>query len=316
MMLCLIAAGMFFLTIQPRIMPLETVAVPIATEIEPEDVHEGSPVIKETSLPKKQSDEPEQPEQPEESAESEEPASIEDEPAESRESKPVENADTASVDNKRSEPAEKKPKEKPLTEKEVIPYTCPDCLSDAIAVNPDVYAWITIPGTNIDYPVVQSPVNDSYYLRRDINGNYLLSGMIMTEHRYNTTTFEDPVTVIYGHCMDSGAMFGKMQSYYCSENGLEEYRTIQIDLPDKELVYEVFAAVPFDNRHILYNYDFHERRIYSTFFRSIMSIRSFNAFVNREERPVFGDKVLILSTCLMGDSTKRFLVMAKLNNES
>ena len=303
-MLCLIAAGMFFLAIQPRIMPLETAVVHTAPTVEPAEVPAETTVVEKTSQPT------EQPEQ------SEEPTLTEEEPAETRDSTTTEEPDTVVVENRWPEPAQKKPKETPSPADELIPYTCPDCLSDAIAVNPDVYAWITIPGTNIDYPVVQSPESDTYYLRRDINGNYLLSGMIMTEHSYNTTTFEDPVTVIYGHCMDSGAMFGNMQSYYCSENGLEKYKTIQIDLPDKELVYEVFAAVPYDNRHILFNYDFHDLWTYRIFFRSISSIRSFNAQVNSEELPNSGDKVIVLSTCLMGDSSKRYLVMAKQKNYS
>ena len=195
---------------------------------------------------------------------------------------------------------------------EPIPYDCPEKLTNAREQNPDVYAWINIPGTNIDYPVVQSPTNDSYYLRRDINGQYLSAGSIMSEHSYNGTDFNDPVTIIYGHCMKSGAMFGNMQVYYSSENGLEDYKTIEIYLPDKKLEYEVFAAVPYDMRHILYNYDFTNSRIFSSFFKSIVSIRSFNANIKAEEKPRYGDKVLILSTCLKGDSTKRYLVMAKL----
>lgn len=210
------------------------------------------------------------------------------------------------------EPKEPDEPDEPEKTEEPIPYDCPEKLTGARAQNSDVYAWISIPGTNIDYPVVQSPTNDSYYLRRDVTGQYLSAGSIMSEHTYNGTDFEDPVTILYGHCMKSGAMFGKMQSYYSSENGLEDYKTIEIYLPDKKLEYEVFAAVPYDMRHILYNYDFTDARIFSAFFKSIVSIRSFNANVNVSEKPRYGDKVLILSTCLKGDSAKRYLVMAKL----
>jgi len=197
-------------------------------------------------------------------------------------------------------------------EEKDIPYNCPEKLTEARNKNGDVYAWISIPGTNIDYPVLQSPTNDSYYLRRDENGNYLNSGSIMSEHTYNGTDFEDSVTILYGHCMKSGAMFGNLQAYYSSENGLDSYNIIEIYLPDRKLEYEVFAAVPYDKRHILYNYDFTNSRIFSSFFKSILSIRSFGANVNADEKPTSGDNVLILSTCLKGDITKRYLVMAKL----
>lgn len=194
---------------------------------------------------------------------------------------------------------------------ENVPYECPQKLTEANANNPDAYAWIEIPGMEVDFPVLQSPTNDSFYLRRDINGKYLISGSIMTEHTYNTTTFEDPVTVIYGHCMESGAMFGRLQDYYSSEEGMETYKTIEIYLPDKKLEYEVFAAVPYDTRHILYNYDFDDPRIFRAFFKSIESIRTFNSMVKNDEIPVYGEKVLILSTCLKGNSNARYLVMAK-----
>ncbi len=199
------------------------------------------------------------------------------------------------------------------TEELPIQYVCPEKLAEVRAINADVYAWITIPGTNVDYPVIQSPSNDSYYLRRDINGNYLASGTLMTEHLYNGTDFEDPVTIIYGHSMKSGAMFGNLQTYYSSRNGIDDYKIIEIYLPDKKLEYEVFAAVPYDMRHILYNYDFNDYKIYTAFFKSIISIRAFNSNINPELTPQYGDKVLILSTCLRGDSTKRYLVIAKLN---
>ncbi|MDO4811168.1 MAG: class B sortase [Eubacteriales bacterium] len=200
----------------------------------------------------------------------------------------------------------------PGKEAEETPYSCPEKLTAARNTNPDVYAWLYVPGTNIDYPVLQSPTDDSYYLARDINGDYLPAGSVMSEHAYNGTDFSDPVTILYGHCMMSGAMFGQMQSYYSSENGLEDYKTIEVYTPDKRLEYEAFAAVPYDMRHILYNYDFSNPRIFFSFFKSIVSIRSFNANINPDEKPRYGDHVLILSTCLKGDSTRRYLVMAKL----
>ena len=199
---------------------------------------------------------------------------------------------------------------------EAAPYVCPEKLTEAMERNPDVYAWLSIPNTNVDHAVVQSPDNDQLYLTRSAAGIYDLAGAIMSEHSYNGTDFEDPVTVLYGHCMTSGAMFGSLQTCYSAGNGIGEHKTVEIWLPGRKLEYEVFAAVPFDARHLLYNYDFSDRKVFSAFFRSVASIRSFNANVISEERPIFGDKVLILSTCLRGDSTRRYLVMAKLKEQS
>ena len=276
--LCLIAACLVFLTLQPKYFPLD------------EYVPRTPP---ETRAPADTSGEV----PPETLPPVTEPAETEPSVTDPTETAPRE------TDPPETVPPETEPPE---------PYLCPAELKEANGINPDVYAWISVPGTNIDFPVIQSPTDDSRYLRRDINGNYLISGMIMTEHTYNSTTFEDPVTVIYGHCMASGAMFGNLQSYYSTPADLEKYKTVEIWLKDKKLEYEVFAAVPYDRRHILYNYDFSNPRIFSSFFRSIYAIRSFNATLAAGEKPQSGDKVLILSTCLKGDNTKRFLVMAKL----
>ena len=67
-----------------------------------------------------------------------------------------------------------------------------------VGVNPDIYAWIKIPETNVDYPIVQSSDDNGYYLNHDIYGEKKAEGTIFTEN-YNTKTFEDPNTVIYGH---------------------------------------------------------------------------------------------------------------------
>ena len=60
---------------------------------------------------------------------------------------------------------------------------------------------------------------------------------------------DDPATVLYGHQMLAGTMFGKLQQVYSESNALTEHGDITVYLPEKELHYKVFAAVPYDNRH-------------------------------------------------------------------
>ena len=73
-------------------------------------------------------------------------------------------------------------------------------------INPDAFAWIRIPGTAIDYPVLQREGDNSYYLDHTAEGIQAAEGAIFTED-YNTKTFEDVNTVIYGHDMKNGTMF-------------------------------------------------------------------------------------------------------------
>ena len=71
----------------------------------------------------------------------------------------------------------------------------------------------------------------------------------------------------YGHQMHAGTMFGKLQETYSQENALEDYGEVIVYLPEKELHYQVFAAVPYDNRHILYNYDCTDSRRFKRLFK-------------------------------------------------
>lgn len=75
-------------------------------------------------------------------------------------------------------------------------------------------------------------------------------------------------------------MFGKLQQVYSESNALTEHGDITVYLPEKELHYKVFAAVPYDNRHILYTYDFTSKRRYNAFLNSIsMCVRSVRSTV-------------------------------------
>ena len=73
-------------------------------------------------------------------------------------------------------------------------------------VNTDVYAWITVPGTVIDYPILQHATDNTYYLYYNIDGSYGYPGCIYTEN-LNSKDFTDNNTVIYGHNMKDGTMF-------------------------------------------------------------------------------------------------------------
>ena len=181
--------------------------------------------------------------------------------------------------------------------------------------NPDIYAWIDIPGTRISYPVLQRVGDDTYYHRRNYLGAYSVSGCLYTESTYNGRDFNDPVTLIYGHNMASGVMFGTLRKEYSSMQGLRDHSEIVVYMPGRELHYEVFAAVPYDNRHILYCYDFSSERTFRLFFKDIKGIRELGASVAQDVTVAYGDKVIVLSTCTSTTDTSdqhRFLVFAKL----
>lgn len=175
--------------------------------------------------------------------------------------------------------------------------------------SPDVYAWIEIPGTPIAFPIVQHSTNNNYYLRRAISGAYDITGCIYTQN-YNSKDFSDKNTIIYGHYMDDGTKFGPLLSYM-DKNFYEEHRRIDIYTETEWLTYEVFAAIPYDTRHILKTYNTHNDP-YGAFLRDVLTSSDARSIVSANyEIDAESDKIITLSTCLK-NSTKRYLVVAKL----
>ena len=195
-------------------------------------------------------------------------------------------------------------------------YVCPVDFERLQSYNADIYAWIYIKNTNISYPVVQAPNDDSYYLTHNTDCVYSSAGAIFSEHEYNSKDFNDPVTVLYGHHMKSGAMFGYLQIYFTDDEFWGAEPVIEIYLPDRVLKYAVFASVPYESGHILDNRDFNDEDVFTVFFDDIMATGSKDARFHKQYAPEKGDKVIALSTCLNGNRNKRFVVLGKLVYDS
>lgn len=76
----------------------------------------------------------------------------------------------------------------------------------------DAVAWLSVDDTGIDYPLMQGATNETY-LNRDPFGNFSLSGSIFLDSR-NSGDFTDPYSLVYGHHMEHGAMFGSLDAFY------------------------------------------------------------------------------------------------------
>ncbi len=190
-------------------------------------------------------------------------------------------------------------------------YVSPVDFEDLWAMNPEIYAWLYIPGTEVNYPILQRAGDDGFYLNHSSEGRSSAAGAIFTEETYTKKDFSDPVTLVYGHYMRDGTMFGSLQTTYSTREGIEAYRDVSVYLPERELRYEIFAAVPHDMRHILYYYDFTDPEIFQAFLERVQSVRSINACIDESAEVTVEDQLLILSTCLRGDPKQRYLVLAK-----
>ncbi len=176
--------------------------------------------------------------------------------------------------------------------------------------NPDVYAWIVIPGTDINYPILQHPTDDSYYLNHNIDGSTGRPACIYTES-LNSKDFTDNNTVIYGHNMRNGTMFAQLHKFE-DKDFFDEHREIIIYLPDKVLHYKIFAVHNYDDRHLLYSFDFSDKAVYKDYLESIFSIDDKNANIDTEMTVTENDKIITLATCVYKQPSLRFHVQAVL----
>lgn len=179
--------------------------------------------------------------------------------------------------------------------------------------NPDIYAWITIPEANVDYPILQSETDNSFYLTHTVNGKKSVYGSIYTEN-YNAKDFSDFNTLIYGHNMKNGTMFGSLKKFR-DANFFNQNRYITVYMPERILKYEIFAACTWDNKHILLNRDFESDINRQTYLEDIFAVRDINSQINKDITVTEKDKIITLSTC-MNDKSKRFLVSGVLVYDS
>lgn len=182
-------------------------------------------------------------------------------------------------------------------------------------INEDIYAWITVWGTDIDYPVLQHPTDDSFYLNHNADGSYGYPACIYTE-KINAKDFSDPNTMIYGHNMKNNTMFGQLHNFE-SRDFFEKYGEVSIYLPDRTLHYQIFAAYVYDDRHLMHSFDFWNVDVFSNYLESIYDIRDMGANIDRDITVTAEDRIITMATCMTGASNadKRLLVQAVLIEE-
>ena len=169
---------------------------------------------------------------------------------------------------------------------------------------PDVKAWLTIPGTEIDYPVAQSSADaPEYYLRRNLNGERRVAGTLF----FQTDCEPDGrVSVIYGHNMSDGTMFGRLPMYtdriFCNEH----CRIIQ-QTPDGNRQYTVAAVLETDIEQAPFN-----RTVFAgdaDFLSFAQSLRS-ASLVDIDVSITADSSLLLLVTCSYSWKDARYVIVA------
>lgn len=183
-----------------------------------------------------------------------------------------------------------------------------------VAQNPDLKGWLSIPDTNVDYPVLQraGDTENAYYLRRDFEGNDDANGSLFVDYRSNTVNPTEN-TIIYGHNMNSGKMFGDLKNYL-DEEFYEKHKSVIFDTLYEERKYEIVAVClskvqDADAQDFRY-YNFIDAKNGAEWDAFVQNINSLSVF-SLDTGLLPGDEVLTLSTCNNYVEDGRLFLVAK-----
>ena len=183
---------------------------------------------------------------------------------------------------------------------------------DIYRANNDFIGWLKIDGTNIDYPVMMTPDDEEYYLRKDFNKEYSLAGTLFVDTDSNVVRPSDNV-LIYGHHMKTKTMFRELVDYE-DKDFYEKHKYIVFNTIYADHKYEVIAAFKTnikakDDTGFKYYtfFDAADEEEFNNYVSNIKSLTNYDIPVTAE----YGDKLLTLSTCSYHTDNGRFVVVAK-----
>ena len=177
--------------------------------------------------------------------------------------------------------------------------------------NPEFFGWITIPDTNIDYPVMYSPARRNYYLTHDFYGGKAATGVPYLDEDCDP---EGSFYLVYGHHPNLGTMFSQLIRYE-DRAFWETHREIRFDTLYEERTYAVAIAM---RARVLDQNEQHGFRYYN--YTSLDTEEEFGAYIRQAgEKSLYdtgidlsyGDELLVLSTCYHYTRNGRFVVVAK-----
>lgn len=179
--------------------------------------------------------------------------------------------------------------------------------------NNDLYAWLSVEGTNINYPVMQTPQDPQYYLYRAFDQSRSSGG---TPFLDGECTEDGGIYIVYGHHMSNGTMFSSLPDY-ADEEYWKQHKTICFDTLYEHGEYEVIAAffsriyTPEQKGFRYYEYtDLSSEVMFHAYIEQVMESELYDTGITAE----YGDTLLVLSTCNNHAEDGRFVVVARKNN--
>lgn len=182
-------------------------------------------------------------------------------------------------------------------------------LAELQAINPDVLGWLTIDDTHIDYPVVIGET-DMEYVNKDVYGDFALSGSIFLDSD-NARDLSDAYTLVYGHHMDNGAMFGDVVEFVNTDY-FESHQTGTLYLPDATYSIEIFACVQVDAFDSMIYDPLAQDGDVSELLNYVDEIAVQSRYIGVQPT----DKVIGLSTCAEAETNGRVVIFGRLDRMS
>ena len=168
----------------------------------------------------------------------------------------------------------------------------------------DAVAWLSIPDTRIDYPLMQGETNDTY-INKDPFGNFSLSGSIFLDSR-NSGDFTDGYSLVYGHHMDHGAMFGSLDAFY-QPDYFRSHRTGTLQCAtgqDYEILFFACCKAP-ANEKLIFDPPASERT-------ALLAYLAEHAAIWHPEDLPPDSPILALSTCQSAETIERLILFGAL----
>ena len=182
-------------------------------------------------------------------------------------------------------------------------------LKDLKKLNPDVKAWIQVPKTNIDYPVVQGQ-DDMEYINKNVYGEFELSGAIFLSC-LNKDDFSDPYNLVYGHNMKNGGMFADVADFTNKEY-FETHQKGKLYLTDTTRKIRFFACMKVTAADAkIYHPDGYRKEN----LKDLLDYIQANAVQYRDVNVADENSLIALSTCSEAETNGRVVLIGKLERE-
>ena len=169
-------------------------------------------------------------------------------------------------------------------------------------INPETEAWILLPDTKINYPIVKHTDN-AYYLNHMIDGTSNSAGTLFIDTN-NSNNFADQNTIVYGHNMKNGSMFGQLKKYG-KEDFYKEHPCFYLYTKDGVWQYDIFSVRVVDELSDSYTMTFASTDAYRSYLDQAVRKSMYDTTATADVT----DSIITLSTCTSKD-TDRLIVQA------